>query len=449
MLSSIIWVVIFISILIIIHEFGHLIVAKLSHIPVEIFSVGFGPVILKKKIGETEYRLSVVPLGGFIKMLGEEEKAGPPAAKAETAKVESGSPASSFSPPPSSLPVQGYMDKPLLTRVAVIGAGPVSNLILGFLMLLVMYLAFGVKYVEPVVKPVPGTPAAQMGLAAGDVLVAAAGETIPNFERFETVITGHLGKTIPIAVRRGPDRLAFDYAVPGETSDIEPIVPAVIDRVRKESPAARVGLKAGDTLVSVAGVPVTQWEDFVGQVTQKGGQRIDIKWRRAGRLYQDSITPASERDQMTEQRIGQVGVWVRLPKRSLAIHVAAWEALKRTGYVVEQTFVILYKVVTRQISTKAIGGPIMVAKIAYEGANWGAEYFIALWALLSINLFVVNMLPVPVLDGGRILLDCIGAVRRRRLSEKEMSWAGNIGWVLIGALVLFTIFNDVLRLIRK
>ena len=177
--------------------------------------------------------------------------------------------------------------------------------------------------------------------------------------------------------------------------------------------------------------------------------RIPITWQRNGQSFSDSITPVAEKDQMSEQRIGQIGVWVRLPKKTLPVHTAAWEAVKRTGYVVVQTFVILYKVVTRQISSKAIGGPIMVAKIAYEGANWGAEYFVALWALLSINLFVVNMLPIPVLDGGRILLDCLGAVRRRKLSDRELNWAANIGWVMIGALVLFTIFNDVLRLIRK
>jgi regulator of sigma E protease len=444
MISSIIWVVIFVSILIIIHEFGHLIVAKLSHIPVEVFSVGFGPVILRKKIGETEYRLSAVPLGGFIKMLGEEEKAGPP-----PPRTESGTPPSSLTPPPSSPSLEGYLDKPLGIRVAVIAAGPVSNLILGFIMLVVMYLSFGIKYVRPIVEPLPGTGAAALGLKPGDMLVRAAGETIPDFDRFEGITQANKGRTIPIAVRRGNERLTFDYAVPAETSDLQPLVLAVIDRVRKESPAARTGLRPGDTIVSVNGVAVTKWEDFVDQVTQKGGERIGIEWRRAGRQFSDSVTPALERDQMTEQRVGQVGVWVSLPKKSLLVHVAVWEALKRTGYVVEQTFVILYKVVTRRISTKAIGGPIMVAKIAYEGANWGAEYFIALWALLSINLFVVNLLPIPVLDGGRIVLDCIGGIRRRRLTEREMSWASNIGWAMIGALVVFTIFNDVLRLIRR
>ena len=430
MISSIVWVVIFISILIIIHEFGHLVVAKLAHIPVEVFSIGFGPIILQKKLGETEYRLSLVPLGGFIKMTGEEEHAGP-------------------APTDAPVAASGYNDKPLGVRVAVIAAGPVSNLILAFLMLIVMYLAFGIKYYQPVIDPVPNTAAAQLGLKSGDLLVSAAGETIPDYERFDAISEKHVGKTMPIAVRRGNDRLVFDYTVPAETIDLKPLVAAVVDRVRKESPAAKAGLKPGDTIVSVNGMAVSHWDDFVEQVTQKGGQRIGIEWRRGGRLFQDSITPTGERDQMSEQRTGQVGVLVRLPKRVLPVQVAVWEATKRTGFVVVQTVIVLYKVVTRQISTKAIGGPIMVAKIAYEGANWGAEYFIALWALLSINLFVVNMLPIPVLDGGRILLDCIGGIRRRPLTEKELSWAAGIGWAMIGALVLFTIFNDVLRLIRK
>ncbi|MCX6844173.1 MAG: RIP metalloprotease RseP [candidate division WOR-3 bacterium] len=430
MISSIIWVVIFISILIIIHEFGHLVVAKLAHIPVEVFSMGFGPIILKKKLGETEYRLSLVPLGGFIKMTGEEEHAGPAPTDAPVAAT-------------------GYNDKPLGVRVAVIAAGPVSNLILAFLMLVVMYLAFGIKYVQPVIAPLPNTAAERIGLQSGDLLVAAAGETIPNYGRFEDIMDKHIGAVIPIAVRRGSERLLFDYTVPKDTVDLEPLVAAVVDRVRKESPAAKSGLRPGDTIVSVNGMALTHWDDFVDQVSQKGGQRIGIEWRRNGRLFQDSITPSVERDQMTEQRFGQVGVWVRLPKKTLPVQVAVWEAVKRTGFVVEQTVIVLYKVVTRQISTKAIGGPIMVAKIAYEGANWGAEYFIALWALLSVNLFVVNMLPIPVLDGGRILLDCIGGIRGRKLTEKEQNWAAGIGWAMIGALVLFTIFNDVLRLIRK
>jgi regulator of sigma E protease len=429
-LTSIVWVVLFVSVLIIIHEFGHLIVAKLSRIPVEVFSVGFGPVLIRKKFGETEYRLSLVPLGGFIKMSGEEEAAGPPPEGA---------------PPPG----PGFNDKPFGTRAAVIAAGPVSNLILGFLMLLVMYLGFGVKYMTPAVAPVPGSPAELAGFRTGDLLVAAAGETVPSYERFDAIAAANVGRSIPVSVNRAGARLTFDYTVPAETADLEPLLLPVVGRVRGGSPAARAGLRPGDLITSVCDTPVTRWEDFVTMVTARPGTPVAITWRRGDQTFADTIVPATERDQLSDQRVGQVGVWVSLPKKSLPLPVAAWEALRRTGYVTVQTFVIIWKVATRQISTKAIGGPIMVAKIAYEGANWGAEYFLALWALLSVNLFVVNMLPVPVLDGGRILLDFIGVVRRRKLTLKEQTWAANVGWAMIGMLVLFTIFNDILRIVRK
>jgi regulator of sigma E protease len=118
--------------------------------------------------------------------------------------------------------------------------------------------------------------------------------------------------------------------------------------------------------------------------------------------------------------------------------------------VTVQTYVVLYKSLTvKHFARKALGGPIMVARIAYEGASWGWDYFLLLFAILSINLFVVNLIPVPVMDGGRIVLDCIAGIRRRNLTDKELNWAAGIGWAMIGALVVFTIFNDILKLIHK
>lgn len=419
MATSIILVIIFIGVLITFHEFGHLIVAKLAHIPVESFSVGFGPVIFKKKLGETEYRLSLIPLGGYIKMIGEENPE-----------------------------EDGFSQKPLGIRIAVIAAGPLFNLILGFVMMVALYLIFGVKYLPPVIDPTPGSRAEAIGLLPGDTIVRVAGETIPNFEALEQTLQANAGKEIPLTVRRKNEQLVFTYPVP-ETLDIEPFMPPIIDRVRSGSPAAKIGLKPGDRIISVAGVNVQRWNDFVEIVRNNGGKPISIVFQRGDKIFSDTITPAIEKDQMSEEKFGQIGVWVMLPRISLSVPRAVWEALRRTGYITVQTFVIIYKVITRKISTRAIGGPIMVAKIAYEGASWGSEYFLALWALLSINLFVVNMLPIPVLDGGRIVLDLIGGIRRRRLSDRELTWASNIGWLLIGLLIAFTIFNDLLRIIKK
>lgn len=417
--TSILLIVIFIGVLITFHEFGHLIVAKFAHIPVESFSIGFGPVILKRKIGETEYRLSIIPLGGYIKMTGEENPA-----------------------------EGGFSQKPLGIRIAVIAAGPIFNLILGFVMMMAMYLIFGIKYLPPAIDPLPGSHSESIGLLPGDMIVNVAGETVPNFEALEQILKAHAGKEIAIAVRRNDERFILSYPVP-ESLDIEPFMAPVIDQVRAGSPAAKIGLKPGDRIIAVAGIKVKRWNDFVEIVRNSGGKPISITFQRRDLIFSDTITPAVARDQMSEEKFGQIGVWAMLPSTSPSLPRAFSEALRRTGDITVQTLVIIYKVITRKISARAIGGPIMVAKIAYEGISWGSEYFLALWAILSINLFVVNMLPIPVLDGGRILLDLIGGIRRRRLSDQELTWASNIGWLIIGVLIAFTIFNDLLRLIQK
>jgi len=526
MFSSIVLVVLFIGILIIFHEFGHLIAAKLSRIPVEVFSVGFGPVILKKKFGETEYRLSAIPLGGFIKMVGEEEKAGPAPAQ------------------PVPAPSGGYMDKPLGVKVAVIAAGPLSNLLLGFLILLVLYAAFGLPYTAPVISPDARSAAFAVGLRPGDMVVAVDGRVVPSFDDFDARMQENAGRQVSVSVLRDGQRLDVPITVPlayvdtlvppvvgnllaggpasatdlqpGDTiiavagtpvttwtgfteivrrqtggsyelswrhagavhvdtlrdsltTDAEtgarinlagvqvstdwyiaPRVAAVVGNVRKGGPAGKAGMRPGDSIIEFAGLPVREWTDFTEAVYARGGETVPITWQRGAETMRAKVVVTKEGDQLMGQQAGAIGISARVPHRKLSFPMAVGEAASKVGTVTVQTYVVLYKAVTiKNFAKKALGGPIMVARIAYEGANWGWDYFLLLFAILSINLFVVNLLPVPVLDGGRIVLDCIAGIRRRNLNEKELSWAAGIGWVMIGALAVFTIFNDILRLIRK
>ena len=163
-----------------------------------------------------------------------------------------------------------------------------------------------------------------------------------------------------------------------------------------------------------------------------------------------SVAVAKNNDQLMGQQDGGIGISAQVPHRKLSFPAAISEAASKVATVTTQTYAVLYKAVTvRNFAKKALGGPIMVARIAYEGASWGWDYFLLLFAILSINLFVVNLLPVPVLDGGRIVLDCIAGIRRRNLTEKELNWAAGVGWVMIGALVIFTIVNDIMRLIHN
>jgi regulator of sigma E protease len=231
---------------------------------------------------------------------------------------------------------------------------------------------------------------------------------------------------------------------------IAPRVAAVLGNVRKGSPASHLGLRTGDSIVEFAGVPIREWTDFTDEASSRAGESVPIVWRRGAATMQGVVSVARGGDQLMGQKGGVIGITARVPHRRLSFSQAIGEAADKAAAVTVQTLVVFYKAVTvKNFARKALGGPIMVARVAYEGASWGWEYFLLLFAIISINLFVVNLLPVPVLDGGRIVLDCIAGIRRRNLTEKELSWAAGVGWVMIGALVVFTIFNDIMRLIRK
>lgn len=419
MIPNIISVVIVIAVLIIIHEFGHLIVAKLSGVPVEIFSIGFGPALIKKKIKDTVYQLSAIPLGGYIKMLGEETE------------VEG-----------------GFLTKPAWKKIAVVFAGPLSNLILGFILTLILFLNFGIRYAEPRVNVQSNSWEEKSGLKKGDLILSIDSDSIKTYNEFEDILTQSLSDTLDIKVQRDDLVKTISFLVESESISVIPFIRPIIGRVKRGGPAYRIGLKTGDEIKLVAEHPVSDWEDFVQTIRTSAGKKVIIQWQRKNSTFQDSVVPELVTDELSGEKIGQIGIWVALPQKSLSLFSSMGEASNRCIEVVTQTFVVLYKVIVGKISRKAIGGPIMVAKITYEGASWGAEYFLALWALLSINLCVVNLFPIPVLDGGRVLIFIIEAIKRKRLTKKQLEIALNIGWALILLLIFFTIFNDVLRLIR-
>jgi regulator of sigma E protease len=231
---------------------------------------------------------------------------------------------------------------------------------------------------------------------------------------------------------------------------ISPQIAAVVGSVRKGGPASRLNLRPGDSIVEFAGLPIREWADFTDAVYSRGDESVPIVWWRAGQTMQGVVAVAEDDERLMGQSGGGIGITARVPHRKLGLPRALGEAVAKAGAVTVQTYVVLYKSITvKHFARRALGGPIMVARIAYEGASWGWDYFLLLFAILSINLFVVNLLPVPVLDGGRIVLDCIAGIRRRKLTERELNWAAGVGWAMIGALVVFTIFNDILKLLHK
>lgn len=417
MISSLLLVAIVIGSLITVHEFGHLIFAKINKLPVEIFSIGFGPRLLKKKIGSTVYQISLIPLGGFIKLEGDE-------ITSET----------------------GFNAAPLGKKSAVIIAGPLFNLILGFILTTILYAVFGVKTLEPRIIPEPNTSTASAGFETGDYILKVNQDTIRNWEDFQKKLS-HLTEA-EVTIKRDNEIKVIKYQVPKDSFQFLPFIAPVIERVKANSPAEKIGLKKGDEIIEVSGIPIKEWSSFVEIVQNSKGEKLFLRWRRDGQILEDSIQPQVTSEEISQKRIGMIGIWVKLPTKNLSLPVAISTAGARTVYVFGQTFVIIYKIIAGKLPKSAIGGPVMVAKYTYEGAQWGPEYFIGLWALLSINLAVINIIPIPILDGGRVLLYIIESLRRKKLKKREWEIAFWIGYGLIGIILIFALTNDFLRLIR-
>lgn len=408
-------VVIVVGILITIHEIGHLISAKIYKIPVEKFSIGFGPPLIKKQIKETTYSLSLIPLGGYIKLKGEEEEE-----------------------------ENGFLLQPTGKKLVVVFMGPFANLILGIFLIFLLYFIFGIKYSPPIINFEE-----KVGyFEKEDILIAINHDTINSFEEAYEILEKNLNKKTFFSVLRKGKIINFNWVINDSFRNLFPLILPVLERVKKGSPAEKAGLKPNDTIIAVNDTFISSWENLVEKIRKSGGKEIKITYRRNG-IFSTYLTPQLAFSDTSSNKVGQIGVWVYLPKKKINFFQAFSQALIRSGYVIAQTFVIIYKLIIGEVSRKALGGPIMVAQLTYEGLRWGWEYFLALFGLLAINLFVVNMLPIPVLDGGRGLIFIIEhIIIRRRLSKKELNTAITIGWVIIMLLILFTFYNDLSRIFK-
>jgi regulator of sigma E protease len=417
-ISSTLFVIIFIGLLIFVHELGHLIAAKKSKIPVEKFSIGFGPPLIQRKIGETTYAFSLIPLGGYIKLYGEEEE-------------KEG----------------GFLLQPFGKKLLVVLTGPFFNFLLGLITTFFIYFLFGIKFAEPLISLEKENR--NLPLREKDLIVRIAGETIPSWERLEKVLRRYSGQEVKIELLREETRLSYTLSADTLLVNIQPLVRPIIEKVKKGSPAEKAGLKPMDLILSVDDQEVLSWDDFTTIVRKSGKREIKITWLRGKETLSAVVQPELVSDELGEKRIGQVGLWVYLPKRMPSLFTSAGIAIQRSIYACIQTVVIIYQVIVGKISRQAIGGPVMIAKLTYEGVAWGWEYILSLLAALSLNLFVINLLPIPVVDGGRALLFVFEKVRKRRLSKKEMERAFFIGYLVVVLIALFAFFNDIKRIFLR
>lgn len=357
---TLLWAVILFGLLIFFHELGHFIVAKMVGVRVLKFSLGFGPKLLGTKIGDTEYLLSAIPLGGYVKPLGEDP---------EDELTEEEKPFS-------------FGFQPVWKRAAIVIAGPVFNLVLAFLI----------------------------------------------FTSF----------------------LAFEYPV--AVPDLDSIT-TTIESVMEGSPAEGAGLMPGDEIKAINGKDVMDWTEMAAVFSKNPGKELDVQLRRGEDLINVMITPESVKgmdEKGEEVPLGRIGISKKMSGkviRSESILSAPFKGMEAVYEWCVVTIQVVVKLFSGGISAKQIGGPILIVDAAAKAAEVGVYTYFNFIAIISINLAILNLLPVPVLDGGHLLFFVIEALRRKPLSDKIMLAANKVGMALLLLLITFVFYNDIIRIV--
>jgi regulator of sigma E protease len=424
-MEAILRLIIGLGILVFIHELGHFILAKLVGIRVERFSLGFPPRMFGKKIGDTDYCVSWVPLGGYVKMSGMiDESMDKDSIKGEPWE---------------------FMSKPIYQRFLVIFAGPVMNILLAVFIFGMIAYFIGLK--EPLGVMVGEIKSQNVSsvtqLQQGDLVLEINNQPIKTLGDFENQVK-FPDAAIEFTVERSGQNVTTRFPA-SYVDSIEISLPPVIGSFQDDLPAKNSGLQIGDRIVAINGIQVKTWSELTGIIHESPGQPLHIKWMRNGILDSTQIIAAKKEIQGKE--IGLIGIGYAVLEKELNFVQALGHGFNYSWYITRLIGQSIKMIVSGEQKIKdAFAGPIMIAKLAKESAREGESNFIAFIAFLSLNLGLLNLLPIPVLDGGHIVFLAIEAIIRRPISTKVKLVVQQIGMVLIIALMLFIIYNDIRRL---
>jgi regulator of sigma E protease len=444
------------TVLIAIHEYGHYQVAKWCGVKVLKFSLGFGRSIYAKKIGvdQTEFVISALPLGGFVKMLDERELSEDEKALINQADLK-----------------RAFNRQSVCKRIAIVAAGPIANLLLAVALYWVLLLQ-GTTGFKPVMAEVhEGSPAAIAQLHQGDVILKVAGEEVKIWQDIQWILIRHVFKnnsveieTVDVNQQKQKHMLNLssiteadlnaDFLAKLGFKPKHPKLAAVIGSILKDSVAEKAGLKVGDKVLNVNGTIINDWEMLVNFVQSSPNKSINLSVVRANQKLSINITPHG-----TNQNgviLGQIGAAVQLNDNFnkdylITINNSPIDALVRSLVKTYETATFSLKmlgnVLTGHVSMKSISGPVTIATYAGQSAHLGLNAFIAFLAVISISLGVLNLLPIPVLDGGHLLYYMIEIIKGSPVSEEFMEVAQRIGLAILGLLMVCALYNDINRLI--
>ncbi|RJX71715.1 sigma E protease regulator RseP [Vibrio sinensis] len=437
------------GILVAVHEFGHFWVARRCGVKVEKFSIGFGKSIWSR-VGKdgTEYSLSVIPLGGYVKMLD-----------------------SRIDEIPEEQKKLAFDKQSLWKRTAIVAAGPLFNFIFAICAYWLVFL-IGVPAVKPVIGEVaPHSIAAQAGLQPGMELKSISGVKTADWESVNMGLIGHIGDSqltmtvapedgIGVEQRYKLDLTSWDFDPETESAmsalgfkPYTPEISMVLANISQGGAAESAGLQAGDRIVKINDQNVDEWSQLVELIRSNPNRPLSVSVDRAGTLVQMTLTPGS-RELADGQQIGFAGIapevaeWPENYRFELKFGVfeSIGKAIDKTGQVIGLTASMLKKLVVGDVGLNNLSGPISIAKGAGATADYGLVYFLSFLALISVNLGIINLVPLPMLDGGHLLFFAIEAVIRRPVPEKIQEMGYRVGGAILFSLMALAIFNDFARL---
>ena len=435
--------------LIVVHEFGHYLAARWCNVKVLRFSVGFGRVVVSRRYGrdQTEWAVAVFPLGGYVKMLDERE--------GEVA--------------PEDLP-RAFNRQSVYRRFLIVVAGPLANFLLAIFLYWLIFM-HGVPGIKPVIGAVaPGSPAAQAQFTVGETVLKIGGEAVATWQDARWVLLKHAvdraGVALEVQNERAeihvrkldmsglkPADLDGDFLRTLGFTRLQPPLPPVIGRLIPGGAAERAGILAGDEVTAVDGVPVSRWDQVVAAISASPERELTLEVKRTTTGLKFKVTP----DAILENggRIGRIGVAVKVDAEAMrqfmvevryTPSVSFGKAVERTWDTSLFSLRMLGKMIIGEVSLKNLSGPITIADYAGQSAQSGWISYLAFIALISISLGVLNLLPIPLLDGGHLMYYMLEIVKGSPVSTQVMEIGQNVGMGLLFLLMAFALYNDITRL---
>jgi len=435
LLTDAVVVVVVLGLMIFIHELGHFIAAKLFGVRVLTFSLGFGKRLFGFKRGDTDYRVSALPFGGYVKMAGD-----------DPAEVRRGDPGE-------------FLARPRWQRFVVVVMGPAMNMLLALGLLTGLYRY---HYQKPAYQAEPArvgdvdpdSPAARIGVLPGDLIVRLGALRDPKWEDVEVKILTTVGEALPVEIKRGDQTLTLSVTPqakgPNRIGDAGwyPYVPGTIDAVEPGLPAGQAGLKPGDQILGLDGRQVFFWPRIAYLLQTGNGKEVELAILREGKQFQVRLKPVLT--EVRGEKVWRIGVAFRsnVVVRQLpwgqAITLSVQDNLRNSL----ATFDVLGKIITRRMSTRSLAGPIGIVQLSAEAYRAGIPELLMFVSFISLQLGIFNLLPIPILDGGVIFVLLVESVMRRDLSLAVKERFAQVGIVFLLLLAVFVMYNDIVKTFR-